>query len=86
MRSAISALARGELVIVADDDDRESEGDLFVGNSQRSRSAAHRVRKSCWTGACAKSPKWPKAPSPPQVANAPAQFTTVRGWNAHDID
>jgi hypothetical protein len=33
IRSAISAFARGELVIVADDDDRESEGDLFVAAS-----------------------------------------------------
>ena len=33
IRSAISAFARGELVIVADEDDRESEGDLFVAAS-----------------------------------------------------
>lgn len=33
IRSAISAFARGELVIVADDDDRENEGDLFVAAS-----------------------------------------------------
>jgi 3,4-dihydroxy 2-butanone 4-phosphate synthase/GTP cyclohydrolase II len=33
IRSAIGAFARGELVIVADDDDRESEGDLFVAAS-----------------------------------------------------
>ena len=31
--SAVTAFARGELVIVADDDDRESEGDLFVAAS-----------------------------------------------------
>jgi 3,4-dihydroxy 2-butanone 4-phosphate synthase/GTP cyclohydrolase II len=30
VQSAIAAFARGELVIVADDDDRENEGDLFV--------------------------------------------------------
>ena len=29
-RTAIAAFARGEIVIVADDDDRENEGDLFV--------------------------------------------------------
>jgi len=32
-RAVISAFARGELVIVADDDDRENEGDLFVAAS-----------------------------------------------------
>src|ERR1700758_5659390 len=30
IRAAIAAFARGELIIVADDDDRENEGDLFV--------------------------------------------------------
>jgi 3,4-dihydroxy 2-butanone 4-phosphate synthase/GTP cyclohydrolase II len=30
IRSAVAAFGRGELVIVADDDDRENEGDLFV--------------------------------------------------------
>jgi 3,4-dihydroxy 2-butanone 4-phosphate synthase / GTP cyclohydrolase II len=30
IQTAIAAFARGELVIVADDDDRENEGDLFV--------------------------------------------------------
>ncbi len=30
IRAAITAFARGEIVIVADDDDRETEGDLFV--------------------------------------------------------
>src|SRR3984893_16008563 len=33
IRSAIAAFARGELVIVADDDDRENEGDLFIAAS-----------------------------------------------------
>ena len=33
IRAAITAFARGELVIVADDDDRENEGDLFVAAS-----------------------------------------------------
>ncbi len=33
IRAAVSAFARGELVIVADDDDRENEGDLFVAAS-----------------------------------------------------
>jgi 3,4-dihydroxy 2-butanone 4-phosphate synthase/GTP cyclohydrolase II len=33
IRSAITAFAHGELVIVADDDDRENEGDLFVAAS-----------------------------------------------------
>ena len=31
--SAVAAFARGEIVIVADDDDRENEGDLFVAAS-----------------------------------------------------
>src|SRR5579872_2171345 len=31
--AAIAAFARGEIVIVADDDDRENEGDLFVAAS-----------------------------------------------------
>src|ERR1700683_2570902 len=31
--TAVAALPRGELVIVADDDDRENEGDLFVAAS-----------------------------------------------------
>src|SRR5262250_2619235 len=30
IQAAIAAFARGELIIVADDDDRENEGDLFV--------------------------------------------------------
>src|ERR1700729_4639811 len=30
IRTAIAAFGRGEIVIVADDDDRENEGDLFV--------------------------------------------------------
>ena len=30
IRAAVAAFARGEIVIVADDDDRENEGDLFV--------------------------------------------------------
>jgi 3,4-dihydroxy 2-butanone 4-phosphate synthase / GTP cyclohydrolase II len=33
IQSVIAAFARGELVIVADDDDRENEGDLFVAAS-----------------------------------------------------
>ena len=33
IRDAIAAFARGELLIVADDDDRENEGDLFVAAS-----------------------------------------------------
>ncbi len=33
IRSALTAFARGELVIVSDDDDRENEGDLFVAAS-----------------------------------------------------
>src|SRR5436190_11674526 len=31
--AAVEAFARGELVVVADDDDRENEGDLFVAAS-----------------------------------------------------
>src|SRR6202167_4160341 len=30
IRNAVAAFARGEIIIVADDDDRENEGDLFV--------------------------------------------------------
>ena len=30
---AVEAFARGEIVVVADDDDRENEGDLFVAAS-----------------------------------------------------
>src|SRR6202167_4572953 len=33
LQTAIAAFARGELVIVADDDDRENEGDLLVAAS-----------------------------------------------------
>src|SRR6266700_613884 len=33
VQAAVAAFARGELIIVADDDDRESEGDLFVAAS-----------------------------------------------------
>src|SRR5580704_10523193 len=33
IQAAVSAFARGEIVIVADDDDRENEGDLFVAAS-----------------------------------------------------
>jgi 3,4-dihydroxy 2-butanone 4-phosphate synthase/GTP cyclohydrolase II len=33
IRNAVSAFARGEIIIVADDDDRENEGDLFVAAS-----------------------------------------------------
>jgi 3,4-dihydroxy 2-butanone 4-phosphate synthase / GTP cyclohydrolase II len=33
IQSALAAFARGELVIVSDDDDRENEGDLFVAAS-----------------------------------------------------
>ena len=33
IREAVAAFARGELVIVADDDDRENEGDLFIAAS-----------------------------------------------------
>src|SRR5215470_5372992 len=33
IQAAIAAFARGELIIVADDDDRENEGDLFVAAS-----------------------------------------------------
>src|SRR5271165_1494385 len=32
--AAIEAFARGEIVVVADDDDRENEGDLFIAASQ----------------------------------------------------
>ena len=31
--AAIEAFARGEIVVVMDDDDRENEGDLFVAAS-----------------------------------------------------
>jgi 3,4-dihydroxy 2-butanone 4-phosphate synthase/GTP cyclohydrolase II len=34
IQGAITAFARGELIIVADDDDRENEGDLFVAASR----------------------------------------------------
>ena len=30
---AVEAFARGEIVVVTDDDDRENEGDLFVAAS-----------------------------------------------------
>ena len=33
IQAAVAAFARGEIVIVADDDDRENEGDLFVAAS-----------------------------------------------------
>src|SRR3984957_1772416 len=33
IRTAVAAFARGEIIIVADDDDRENEGDLFVAAS-----------------------------------------------------
>src|ERR1700692_2219408 len=33
VQAAVAAFARGELIIVADDDDRENEGDLFVAAS-----------------------------------------------------
>jgi 3,4-dihydroxy 2-butanone 4-phosphate synthase/GTP cyclohydrolase II len=33
IRNAVNAFARGEIIIVADDDDRENEGDLFVAAS-----------------------------------------------------
>jgi 3,4-dihydroxy 2-butanone 4-phosphate synthase/GTP cyclohydrolase II len=33
VHAAVAAFARGELIIVADDDDRENEGDLFVAAS-----------------------------------------------------
>ena len=33
IRDAVSAFARGEILLVADDDDRENEGDLFVAAS-----------------------------------------------------
>jgi 3,4-dihydroxy 2-butanone 4-phosphate synthase/GTP cyclohydrolase II len=33
IQAAVTAFARGELIIVADDDDRENEGDLFVAAS-----------------------------------------------------
>jgi 3,4-dihydroxy 2-butanone 4-phosphate synthase / GTP cyclohydrolase II len=33
IEAAVAAFARGELIIVADDDDRENEGDLFVAAS-----------------------------------------------------
>src|SRR5690348_5189069 len=33
IQAAIAGFARGELIIVADDDDRENEGDLFVAAS-----------------------------------------------------
>src|ERR1017187_2821778 len=33
IQAVIAAFARGEIVIVADDDDRENEGDLFVAAS-----------------------------------------------------
>ena len=33
VESAAAAFARGEIVVVADDDDRENEGDLFVAAS-----------------------------------------------------
>jgi 3,4-dihydroxy 2-butanone 4-phosphate synthase/GTP cyclohydrolase II len=33
VQAAIAAFARGEIVVVADDDDRENEGDLFVAAS-----------------------------------------------------
>jgi 3,4-dihydroxy 2-butanone 4-phosphate synthase/GTP cyclohydrolase II len=34
IQAAVAAFARGELIIVTDDDDRENEGDLFVAASQ----------------------------------------------------
>ena len=34
IHAVVAAFARGEIVIVADDDDRENEGDLFVAASQ----------------------------------------------------
>src|ERR1700732_81193 len=33
IQAAVAAFARGEILIVADDDDRENEGDLFVAAS-----------------------------------------------------
>src|SRR2546421_12966677 len=33
VEAAIAAFARGEIIVVTDDDDRENEGDLFVAAS-----------------------------------------------------
>jgi 3,4-dihydroxy 2-butanone 4-phosphate synthase/GTP cyclohydrolase II len=33
IEQAIAAFARGEIVVVTDDDDRENEGDLFAAGS-----------------------------------------------------
>ncbi|HEY6831132.1 MAG TPA: 3,4-dihydroxy-2-butanone-4-phosphate synthase, partial [Pseudolabrys sp.] len=33
VEAAIKAFAKGELVVVTDDDDRENEGDLFIAAS-----------------------------------------------------
>ena len=33
VEAAVAAFARGEIIVVTDDDDRENEGDLFVAAS-----------------------------------------------------
>ena len=48
IQSAIEAFARGEIVVVTDDDDRENEGDLIVAASHCTpEKMAFIIRNTC---------------------------------------
>ena len=48
IQDVLHAFAKGELVVVTDDDDREGEGDLIVAASLcTARSEERRVGKEC---------------------------------------
>ncbi|MBV8850262.1 MAG: 3,4-dihydroxy-2-butanone-4-phosphate synthase [Methylobacteriaceae bacterium] len=60
MVEAIEAIARGELVVVVDDDDRENEGDLVMAASHASAEKMAFILRHCCGIVC--------APMPPDIA------------------
>ena len=44
VEDALKAIAAGEMIVVADDDDRENEGDLIMAASKDSEAVAFMIR------------------------------------------
>src|SRR5450755_2253967 len=77
---AIEAFARGEIVVVTDDDDRENEGDLIVAASQCTPEKMAFIIRNCCGIVCAPltyhATPWRPPPRPSCRPSAPPPLTS----------
>ena len=86
---AIEAFARGEIVVVTDDDDRENEGDLIVAASLCTTEKMAFIIRNCCGIVCAPltattrggciSPRWWRSTTPRSAPPSPSRSTCGTG-------